>query len=513
MSSLRIFIPTRRCSSALRKSRVFLPFVVSLSLAACSGRVGSSRAGGNQGSGAGLIVTLRAAPLSPPSKTNLLAFRTTVLGISLISSTGGSLNVPLNSDSYRVDLTRLQSDTALLAFANAIPVGTYTSMVVSLSNSAVTFCTQTQGITGCADGSVSTLSGEPAIPVITAAPFPLVVTRGQGIGLVVNINVASALTVDEHTQAIGAVNLGAANVLTAATLPPLSSSLPSSTLDFIEDVTGVVSSVDATKQSVTVETATRGSITAIAGPSTTVSPNCTTFNLGSTFTCAKQGQVASLETVLNADGTFTLLEYDPLGITAGDWIEGVIGLPPSSSTQFQLVTNDLVLAPANSLIGNNLELGAPVKVTLANPKPFVVDTKGLVVPNTSFSGATDASVLVPGETLGVHVVSFTPASGATPAAASVDFVYLRFTRVTGSVASAAPPNAFVMQSFASFFGLTVPATIQLSSGSSNTNFDGITSASGLVSGQTASIRALYFGPPTGPTPTPSPFSAAKVRIH
>src|SRR5207248_1476115 len=45
------------------------------------------------------------------------------------------------------------------------------------------------------------------------------------------------------------------------------------------------------------------------------------------------------------------------------------------------------------------------------------------------------------------------------------------------------------------------------------NFDGITAASDLVSGQTASIRALYFGPPTGPTPTPSPFTAAKVRIH
>ena len=512
MSSLRILFLTTQCSSELRKWRVFLLFVLGLSLAACSGRVGSSVAGGQAG-GTTLIVTLRASPLSPPSSTNLLAFRTTVLGISLIPSTGGSLNVPLNSDLYRVDLTRLQSDTVLLALSDAIPAGTYTSMAVSLSNSAVTSCTQTQGITGCAAGSVSTLSGGPAIPVITAAPFPLVVTRGQSIGLAVNINVANALTVDEHTQVIEGVNLGAANVLTAAMLPPSSSSLPSSTLDFVEDVTGVVSSVDAAKQSVTVETATKGSITAIAGPATTVSPNCTTFNLGSAFTCAKQGQVASLETVLNADGTFTLLQYDPLGTTAGDWIEGVIGLPPSSSTEFQLITNDLVLASANSLIGNNLELGAPVKVTLANPKPFVVDTKDLVVPSTSFSGATDASVLTPGQTLAVRVISFTPASGTAPAAASVDFVYLRFTRVTGSVASAAPPNAFTMQSFPPFLGLTLPVTVQVSSGTSNTNFDGITDASGLVSGQTASIRALYFGPPTGSTPTPNPFSAAKVRIH
>jgi hypothetical protein len=319
--------------------------------------------------------------------------------------------------------------------------------------------------------------------------------------------------VNAQTQAIEAVNLGAANVLTAMMLPPASSSLPSATLDFVEDVTGTVSSVDETTQSVTIETATKGPITAIARASTTVSPNCTTFNLGDTFTCAKKGQVASLDTILNANGTFTLLEYDPLATKPGDWIEGIIGLPPSSPTQFQLVTNDFVIAPDSSLIGKNLEVGAPVSVTLVNPKPFVVDTKNLVVPNTTFAGAMDASVLAPGQTLAVHVVSFTPGTGTTPAAAGVDFVYLRFTRVSGSVASAAPPNTFAMQSFPSFFGLTVSVTVQLSNVLPGTNFDGVSSASDLVSGQTASIRALYFGPPTGATPTPTPFSAAKVRVH
>jgi hypothetical protein len=386
-------------------------------------------------------------------------------------------------------------------------------MVVSFSDLAVTYCTQTQGITGCAAGSVTTLGGPPAAPIIATSPFPLLITHGQNTGLAIDVNIAKSLTVNAQTQAIEAVNLGAANVLTAMMLPPASSSLQSATLDFVEDVTGIVSSVDAATQSVTIQTATKGPITAIAGTSTTVSPNCTTFNLGSTFTCAKQGQVASLDTILNADGTFTLAEYDPLATKPGDWIEGIIGLPPSSPTQFQLVTNDFVVAPDSSLIGKNLELGAPVSVTLVNPKPFVVDTKNLLVPNTTFAGAMDASVLAPGQTLAVHVVSFTPSTGTTPAAASVDFVYLRFTRVSGSVASAAPPNTFAMQSFPSFFGLTVPVTVQLSNVSPGTNFDGVSSASDLVSGQTASIRALYFGPPTGATPTPTPFSAAKVRVH
>ena len=41
---------------------------------------------------------------------------------------------------------------------------------------------------------------------------------------------------------------------------------------------------------------------------------------------------------------------------------------------------------------------------------------------------------------------------------------------------------------------------------------GITAIAGAFSGHGTAIRALYFGLPTGPTPTPSPFSAAKVRI-
>ncbi len=512
MSPLRKSILTRMYWRDLKNFCALSVLVVAFSLESCSGLSKSNGPGTGQVSNVALILTLRALPLQAPANTNLLSFRASVVGVSLTPATGGSVNLPLNSDPYQVDLTRLQSDATLLALSSSIPAGTYTNIVVSLSDPVVTYCTQTQGITGCAAGSVTTLSGPPATPIITTSPFPLLVSRGQNIGLAININIAKALTLNGQTQAITAVTLGAPNVLTATVLPPASSSLPSATLDFVEDVSGIVSSVDETTQSVTIQTATKGSITAIAGTSTIVSPNCTTFNLGTTFSCAMQGQVASLDTILNKDGSLTLLEYDPLAITAGDWIEGIIGLPPSSSTQFQLVTNDFVLANENSLIGNKLELGAPVRITLASPKPFVVDSKGLVVSNTSFTGATDASVLAPGQTLAVHVVSFTPGTDNTLAAASVDFVYLRFTRVTGSVANAAPPNTFAIQSLPSFFGLTLPVTVQLSTVFPSTNFDGVIGASELVSGQTASIRALYFGPPTGPTPTPSPFSAAKLRI-
>ena len=231
--------------------------------------------------------------------------------------------------------------------------------------------------------------------------------------------------------------------------------------------------------------------------------------------CAKSSRSADM-LALNSDGTLTLVEYDPLETTTGDWIEGIITSTPSSTTQFQLVANNLVLSTTSSLIGSALPLGSPVNITIPTspqPQPFAVDTKGFVVPSADpFTNRTDTSALVPGQTVAARVTAFTAASGATLATASTNFLFLRFTRVTGSVASVAPPNTFTIQSLPTFFGLTTPVTVQLSTGSPSTIFDGVTSSSNLTVGQTVSINALYFGPPVGLTSTPTPFSAAKVRV-
>jgi len=497
----------------LKKVFALLILASALSLGACSGV--KSGKGNGRGGTAKVFITLTASPLTPPSSTNLLSFSVAVAGISLTPAAGGTpVNISLNNDNYSVDLTRLQSDSAFVAATTSIAAGTYSTMTVSLTSPLVTYCTQTTGGTGCANGSVAMFTtGAAVAPQITTAPFPITLIANQTQGLAININLQNALTVAVN-QTVTAVNLGATNVVTASTLPPASSSLPGSgELSFVEDVTGVVTAVSASAQSVTVKTATRGSFTAIANSSTVFSPNCTNFNLSLTFaSCVVQGHVASLDMELNTDGTFTLLEYDPLATTTGDWIEGIITAPPTSTTQFQFVANDFVLSTTNSLIGTGLVLSDPVNITLASPLPFVVDNKGLVVPATSFTGSTDTSFLQPGQTVAVRLSAFTAGSGSTFAAASVNFLYLRFSRVTGTVVSANPPNTFSVQSLPPFFGVTVPLVVQVSTGSPSTNFDGISGASGMAAGQSVSISALYFGSPTGPTPTPTEFSAAKVRV-
>jgi hypothetical protein len=479
-------------------------------LISCSGS--SKPCTSNCGSGdVTLSVTMTAAPLAPPSNTNLLSFIVDVNTITLTSSTGTNVNIPLNSTNLSVDLTKLQSDSAFLGTSATVPSGSYTSMTVSLSNPVVTFCTQTLGNTGCAAGSIKTISGgAAATPKVSSAPFPLTLTSKQQTGLALTFNLGNALTVNS-SQVVTAVNLGAANVLGANSLPSTSTSLATGELDFVEDVTGVVTAVNTTTQSVTVKTATRGSLTAVANSSTVFSPNCTAFSLSLTFaSCVVQGHVASLDIVLKADGTLTLLEYDPLATTSGDWIEGVVPAAATSSTQFSLVTNDAVFATSGSIISSKLSFGSTVNATLVSPNPFLVDSKGLTIPANLFTG-TDASIFLPGQTLSLHVTAFTAASGSTPATASVDRVYLRFTRVSGTVAATGTQATFKIQNLPPFFGLSTQPLVQITQGAPpsvpSTNFDGVSSATSLSNPQTVSLRALYFGAGTS-----TPFSAAKVRV-
>src|ERR1700740_277077 len=125
-----------------------------ISLISCSGRSKTPPPGGGTGT---LSVTLRATPLSPPPSTNLLSFIVDINTITLTSSTGSTVNIPLNATSIGVDLTKLQSDSAFLGTSATVPAGFYSSITVSISNPVVTFCTQTAGNTGCAAGSVTTI--------------------------------------------------------------------------------------------------------------------------------------------------------------------------------------------------------------------------------------------------------------------------------------------------------------------------------------------------------------------
>ena len=443
-------------------------------------------------------LTLAAEPLTPPPGTSILSFAVVINSVSLTPSSGGSdVNIPLNTSNYGVDLTRLTSDSSFLGqYINSIPAGTYNNLSVNMS-AVVTYCVATSGIPGCNAGSIAQIAKSFSTP--TTSNFTLTLAANQQAGLRVVVNFANALTVNAAGQTVTAVNLTATNVITTVTLAPPASTLSSGQFDYVDDVTGVVTA--ASSSSVSILTATRGTITSTITSGTIGSPNCVIGNQGCTPTV---GQVASIDATLNSDGTSTLLQFDPLTTTSEDLIEGIVTSSNTSSTQFQLVTNDYVPASSNSLL-SGLSLGDTVNVTLSGGVlPFVVDSKGLTVYGT-FAGSTSATDILPGQTVLLHVTAFTKRSGNTPATATTDALALRFTRVSANV-SGQPSPFLKLQNLPLFFGISGQPQAELATSNPSAYLDGYSSASSINVGDNVSIRALYFGSSVTPS-----FGAIKVR--
>jgi uncharacterized protein DUF4382 len=483
-----------------RKCLVFVVIVASLSLSSCSGVKNpcTTNCGGGGGT-ASLSLTLAAVPFVPPPNTSLLSFAITINSVSLTPASGGSVvDIPLNTGTYTVDLTRLQSDSSFLGQRIAtIPSGTYNQIKMGVTSTVVTYCTASSGTAGCNAGSVAQVSPGPSVP--TTSSFSLTLADGQQAGLRIVFNIGNAVTVNQATQVVTAVDLGAANVLTAISLPPAFSTLGAGQLDYVEDVTGVITA--ATPSSVTVQTATRGPITSVITGSTLFSSNCVVLNNKCTPTV---GQVASMDATLNADGTSTMLLFDPLTTTSADLIEGIVTSEATSSTQFQIVANDFVKASSSKIGG--LNLGDTVNVTLAGlVSGFFIDGKLLPLTSSSFNGSNSATDIHTGQTVMVRVTAFTPRSGSTPASATADAVVLRFTRFAAAAAGAGGPQ-FSIGSLPPFFGFTTQPLVQMGNSNPLTYLDGYTSNGSITSGDNLGIRALYFG--TNVTPS---FSAAKIR--
>jgi hypothetical protein len=393
-----------------------------------------------------------------------------------------------------MDFVRLQNDSFLVGTAS-VRATDYTGITISFSAPTVTYCTQpTPGVAGCASGSVKTINGAVTAPLI---PITLNLAENQQVGLEINLNTALAITVSNQT--VSAVNLGNVSAYSITTLPPAASSLGTGQLDFFENVLGEV--VEVSGQTVTILANANGDFSATGSASTYYSQDC---ELVAQACPPAVGQLVSLDTAVNANGSLALLAFDPFTSVAGvAWVDGVVTAPASSSTQFQIVAGD---QSTGTVTPSSLPSGTIVNVTLVDPYPFYVESHGLPIPVNSFENSTDATVLVPGMTVGLIVTAYTPASGTTPASVTAQTVTLRFSSVSGTVASVAAPNTFSIQSLPPYFGLTTNSVVQLSTVSPATNFDGVTGASGLTVGDTVAIRALYFGPNTT-----TPFVAAKVR--
>ena len=468
------------------------------------------------GAGEGTVALTMAAD-KLPANPSLLTFQITITSITFTPVSGTPTTINL-SPALTVDLMRLQSDTVFLGTFSKIPAAQYNSVTLTISSGSITFLNDTNTtLSNCPASTICPLSVAAGNPVAT---FSYAVSQNAVTGIGIDLNYANTVTISGSTLA---TNFSNTNVLSAFTLPRAGSNLAAGQLDLIEDFTGVVNlgnpAVTVTSASVT----GRGALTANATSNTNLDADpsgtlCASPTKGQMATCVASNQAASMDVVLNSDGTLSVQEIEPLLATLKDTVEGIV-VGVNSGTQFTIIVTDLIPAAQNSLIGS-LSIGSGLFVNIPNPNPFLVDTKGLLVQNnfggnfSSFHGQTNTSAIHLGQTVAVHVTAFTAAVGSTIASAISDTVTLRWSRFTATASTNSSP-AFSISGFPSFFNASGAAQAQTFLGTQGadgvTSLHGVPTTSNLVVSKPVAMRALFIEN-SGDTLVPA-FFAAKVRQH
>jgi hypothetical protein len=504
------------------KALLFLPVVLfaALSLSSCSGPKGVIVCKTNCGGSANLSFTLVADTL--PAHPLILSFKVIVSGITVTSSTKTSTLTPPSSP---IDLMQLQTDSAFLGTLTNLPNETISSLTVAIASQQITFLNDTGvALTSptCAINAICSFNPG-TINSVLINNLSQVFSANSGFGI--DFNLANAIKLTGTTLTVDFSNTATKNVLTSFLLPRGNSNLGTGQFDLIEDFTGVVS---LNGQKATITSLTHGTLTAAATSSTNFDTDpsgtlCPVTTKQSLATCVSNNQVASMDAVLNSDGTLSIREIEPLLATQQDVVQGIItSISSPGQAQFTILTTDRFETATGTLIGP-LNVGDFLTVNLVNAKNFLVDTKGLPVANSfsgnlgNFTNVNNTTALRVGQTVAVHVTGFTPANGNTFASCNSDTVTLRWSRFVATVQSASSP-AFTITGLPSYFGFTQGSlfVVQTFTGTPGadgvTNFDGVTDGTGLKpSTPPVAIRALFIEN-TNNSASPA-FFAAKVRQH
>jgi hypothetical protein len=468
--------------------------LIAFTLSACSGVSGGGCVA-NCSTGGSVSLVLTATPAPPVARLSIQAFTAAITGITLTPSSGGSpVAIHLNSSTYIAEFNRVTSDSSLLASNVPVPTGTYDQMTISFAAPKVSSCRQPNpGVPGCADGTLSSVIGTPGSAAVSTN---ITVSNNSLTGIVLNVDLGSALA-----QA-GPPSL--ANTFTVSTLPPAASAtdLASGQLSHLDDIMGVVTA--ATSTSITIETSTRGSVSATTNSATIF--GCAAQN----FSCVQTNQVAVMDAILNSDGTITATFFQPIA-GSGDFIEGVVtSVPDTVLNTFTLVATDSVFAPSNSVLNGSLNLGDQITVGLSSAQPFVVVDKGLgnpALPGNNFNGSTSISAILPGMTVLFPVTAYSGQSGTTPGAAMTNSFALRFTRITTTMATATSPQFTITGSaLPPYFGLTANQFVLTKP--SRLSVDGAQTITAIPVSSTISASALVLAPGNSPA-----FLAQSVRAH
>jgi len=370
---------------------------------------GSSSSGsGSSSTGSGGSQSTATVPVSltmtddPPSGVSVLFFQVSLTAATLTPASSTSASgtpVSMITTPIQVDVTQLQALSAFLGTAN-VPAGSYSSLSLTFASpQLVILNTSDQAIAStCAVGSVCLLTptlDNSATVNLSSAPFPVTVAANNPLGFLIDFRLNTIIQPDLS------VNLGVANGVTLAQLPP---SAPSQPPQF-GSVTGTIVSLNASQTQLTIQTAWGKTFTIDTDSNTQLTdwPPCIAPG---GLACLTAGdivrvQVASVESdgdLLASSLQWVLSAASPQTVTGT--IVGII--PAVASFTGAPWTIKLILHnnPTNS---SSLPLGGEASVSLPyDQTTFSIDADGFTIPSGYiFASPNDLAV---GQTVQVNIV-------------------------------------------------------------------------------------------------------------
>jgi len=417
---------------------------------------------------------------APPAGVTVISFEVSLTGATL---NPGNADLLAGKGPIRIEVKKLETEAAFLSTAN-ITAASYTSLNLTFANPELTFMNNTGAtLAGCANGAVCEI--KPAAGTLTATVNGAFdVTSGTQTGLLVDVNLASLIS----------STLGVDFTASGAVAVQQQTKKDKGELEDLDDIHGIVKS--PANNQFTLQTTDMGSVTVSVDNNTEFKDfeNCAAAN----FSCLKDGQSIEADLLVMAGGSFLARKIelrDDVAEANDDELDGVV-FKVDSATQFELVVIDELRDVANVSVGD------PVIVMLQTTggTSFQIDSNGLTVPaslQNAFTGATDTSQLIPGQTVQIRKRSMS--GGPAPAAITIttDRVRLRQTRFTATVSGAPTGANFNVGNLPGLFTSVGVTAIQVQT-SSQTNFENVSGVSGLADGTVVSLRGLLFKSPTTP---------------
>lgn len=466
-----------------KKSLLFIAIAAVFAVSSCSGlKTKCTTNCGGGGGNASLNLTISD---TPPTNANVVSFSMPIIGITLTPSSGSAVSVFSSNPSTDFELTRLQTDTNLIANNVTVAAGTYTAVNVTVAAPSGVYINATGSSLGsCVSGGVCSISGAAATITYTF-PSALTLTANAKQWLDLDFNYNNAVVTSSGALAIDVTQSG---VMTATSTVP--AGVASGDFANLDDFTGQVTAISSS--SITVESSVRGTMTEAINSSTQVfdpQGQCTSATTG--LGCIQKGSIVSVQGVLTTGGapTATSLDIIDISTTPSDEVEGIIY--PSScngGSNYGMILSDSAIFTSGSPL-TSASFGSGICLTLGSSATFNVDSGILTGQSGVPSGSGPAGFRSSGDLLAGQMIRAKitgAATGTSGINATATALLLRFSRLTGTIGTTTS-TSFTISGLPAYLGsftssptvLAYPNATLLEGQSSLGNLTGTVSMSSL----------------------------------